>query len=46
MNIQHNNRNVPVIWWPLYAALLFILIILGMGVRIIEAIMTYMEIEE
>ncbi len=46
INMQHNNRNIYFIWWPIYAVLLVVLVLAGMIYRIVEAMMTFMEIEE
>jgi hypothetical protein len=46
MNVLHNNKPVYFVWWPFYAFLLFALIILAMFTRAIEAVLTFMEIDE
>jgi uncharacterized RDD family membrane protein YckC len=43
MDIKHNNKNIPVVWWPIFMALAFIDAMLGMLSRMIQAVMAYME---
>ena len=44
MKIQRNNKDIYMVWWPIFAVLLFVLSILALAVKVLETVMGYMEV--